>query len=54
MAPTQMSLEGKGHRRKKFNPEWVVLAEVLARTRPAALRESGWPYHSPEDRLRDH
>ncbi len=28
-APTQMSLEGKGHRRKKFNPEWVVVAEVL-------------------------
>lgn len=28
-APSQMSLEGKGHRRKKFNPEWVVLVEVV-------------------------
>lgn len=28
-APTQMSLEGKGHRRKKFNPEWTVLMEVV-------------------------
>lgn len=28
-APTQMSLDGKGHRRKKFNPEWVVLMEVV-------------------------
>lgn len=28
-APTQMSLDGKGHRRKRFNPEWVVLMEVV-------------------------
>ena len=28
-APSQMSLEGKGHRRKKFNPEWIVLVEVV-------------------------
>ena len=28
-APSQMSLEGKGHRRKKFNPEWSVLVEVV-------------------------
>lgn len=28
-APSQMSLEGKGRRRKKFNPEWVVLVEVV-------------------------
>lgn len=28
-APSQMSLEGKGHRRKKFNPEWVVLVEIV-------------------------
>ncbi len=28
-APAQMSLEGKGHRRKKFNPEWVALVEVV-------------------------
>jgi O-acetyl-ADP-ribose deacetylase (regulator of RNase III)/uncharacterized protein YwgA len=28
-APSQMSLEGKGHRRKKFNSEWVVLVEVV-------------------------
>jgi len=28
-APSQMSLEGKGHRRRKFNPEWTVLVEVV-------------------------
>lgn len=28
-APAQMSLDGKGHRQKKFNPEWVVLMEVV-------------------------
>src|SRR6266498_770968 len=28
-APAQMSLEGKGHRRKKFNPEWVALVEIV-------------------------
>jgi O-acetyl-ADP-ribose deacetylase (regulator of RNase III)/uncharacterized protein YwgA len=28
-APTQLSLGGKGHRRKKFNPEWVALVEVV-------------------------
>jgi O-acetyl-ADP-ribose deacetylase (regulator of RNase III)/uncharacterized protein YwgA len=28
-APSQMSLEGKGHRGRKFNPEWVVLVEVV-------------------------
>lgn len=27
--PAQMSLEGKGRKHEKLNPEWVVLAEVL-------------------------
>jgi len=28
-APSQMSLEGKGRRPEKLNPEWVVLLEVI-------------------------
>ena len=28
-APSQMSLEGKGRRHERFNPDWVVLMEVL-------------------------
>jgi len=28
-APSQMSLEGKGRRSEKLNPEWVVLLEVV-------------------------
>lgn len=28
-APTQLSLEGKGRRHEKMNPEWITLIEVL-------------------------
>jgi len=28
-APSQMSLDGKGHRREKLNPEWIALVEVV-------------------------
>ncbi len=42
--PTQMTLEGKGRKPEKFNPEWVVLVEVL--------RELGeQPYAAPVGRV---
>ncbi len=42
-APSQMSLEGKGRKQEKLNPEWVVLMEVL--------RELGkQPYANPVGR----
>ena len=42
-SPSQMSLEGKGRRQEKLNPEWVVLMEVL--------RELGQqPYSNPVGR----
>jgi uncharacterized protein YwgA len=41
--PAQLSLEGKGRKHEKLNPEWVVLAEVL--------RELGkQPYANPVGR----
>lgn len=41
--PSQMTLEGKGRKHEKLNPEWVVLAEVL--------RELGQqPYANPVGR----
>lgn len=43
-AASQMSLEGKGRRADKFNPEWVVLTEVV--------RELGQqPYANPVGRV---
>jgi O-acetyl-ADP-ribose deacetylase (regulator of RNase III)/uncharacterized protein YwgA len=42
-APSQLSLEGKGRKHEKLNPEWVVLMEVL--------RELGkQPYANPVGR----
>lgn len=42
-SPSQMSLEGKGRKNEKLNPDWVVLMEVL--------RELGQqPYSSPVGR----
>lgn len=42
-APTQMTLEGKGRKHEKLNPEWVTLVEVL--------RELGQqPYANPVGR----
>ena len=42
-SPSQMSLEGKGRKHEKLNPEWVVLMEVL--------RELGQqPYATPVGR----
>lgn len=42
-SPSQMSLEGKGRQHEKFNPDWVVLMEVLHE-----LQQQ--PYSSPVGR----
>lgn len=41
--PSQLSLEGKGRKHEKLNPEWVVLAEVL-------LELGKQPYANPVGR----
>ncbi len=42
--PAQMSLEGKGRRHEKMNPEWVVLVEVLSQL-------GAQPYATPVGRV---
>jgi O-acetyl-ADP-ribose deacetylase (regulator of RNase III)/uncharacterized protein YwgA len=42
-APSQMSLEGKGRKRERLNPEWIILAEVVRE-----LRQQ--PYANPVGR----
>jgi O-acetyl-ADP-ribose deacetylase (regulator of RNase III) len=43
-APAQMSLEGKGRKHEKMNPEWVVLVEVLSQL-------GAQPYATPVGRV---
>ena len=42
--PSQMSLEGKGRKHEKMNPEWVVLVEVLSQL-------GAQPYATPVGRV---